>query len=1215
MNSAKRPVGLVLGLCLAWAVSAPATVKIEGDATPDYVFITNAIAAAGAGAVIRVSTGTYTEVFNIYGRSITIDGAYDHACVSKIAGTTTSLRPVPPIYGSVVDVANSNLRLVDLDLSGGMSFEGYALHGGGLHARNGSTVSVERCRIFNNYASGYGGGIYLTNSTLVATNALIFSNVATRATSGAYRPEGLGGGIAVCKGVVFLNGGDDGQIKWNVAQFMGGGIYVGDGARCVLSNETTDILANTAGLGGGIAVTDASRLEVLNGADVCGNTAYENGGGIELRNNSTALIQGVSTYIGYNAVGLGPNIAATNGGGIDARNSILEIRNAVRVAHNKAYSYGGGIYLSNALCVVDGSSIGYLSGSTHSNDAQLGGGVMMDNNAELVLTNNALIHHNHSTSAGAGIYAYLGGRVALYDSVVRFNRSDSFGGGGLCLFGATVTGRNSAVHDNATGGNGCGGGLMAWRCRGDFDTVRISTNRAGGHGGGVWWSGGAGYPLTIVGDSHIWDNVAGTNGGGMVLEAPADLTSVYFRHNDASNHGGAFFISNAVVSVNDPFVEYNDADAGGDGNGDGGAMWVGYGSTVTIYTALAGYAPFNDNSAQRGGGICAAGRSDVRLYEWIANLALDRNRAAQDGGGIALYDSSLTITGEVLITKNSARGAGGGIYATNSVVQLSGGGAFGSADTNDANWAGGSGGGLAVVNATVLMARVDFRCNYASNYTGGADFIFSRVAGTNLVFAGNRSLKEDGGGFYGLASEGAFRSLFISNNTAALNGGGGVWVEGCLRLASSRVVSNNARDGAGMLLLAGTNYFNTVTIEGNRALRNGGGLIMFSNARLVGTNLALLGNVADADLDNSGNGGGMQARGAWIFLYATNGQVRISDNRAVNGGGIAVSNGYCLISGPARVEGNRAAVNGGGFFVAGGTAEVVNAYILRNAATNGSGGGVLIASNATAALRNCVLAENIIHPDEYGGGLYNQKGAAILITCTVVSNAVGGVECTKSGCSLDMGGSIVFGHALINVTDGYNLQYCCVQGGYAGVGNFDANPLVYGSNYHLTAWSPCRDRGWAAVGEYDIDGEARVGNIDVGFDEFVDADGDQLPNMVETDTGIWAGDTDMGTDPLTTDTDGDGASDGDEWLADTDPNTFASRLQFTGAARDFTGARVYWSGGTNAGQRVEYATDLRGTNWQLGASYPAPTAGNHNYLFITDPAAAVFRVRASRMGF
>jgi hypothetical protein len=51
----------------------------------------------------------------------------------------------------------------------------------------------------------------------------------------------------------------------------------------------------------------------------------------------------------------------------------------------------------------------------------------------------------------------------------------------------------------------------------------------------------------------------------------------------------------------------------------------------------------------------------------------------------------------------------------------------------------------------------------------------------------------------------------------------------------------------------------------------------------------------------------------------------------------------------------------------------------------------------------------------------------------------------------------------------------------------------------------------------------------------VDSDGDGLPDLVETNTGVYIDENNTGTDPNSADTDGDGASDGDEVNAGSDP--------------------------------------------------------------------------------
>ena len=56
------------------------------------------------------------------------------------------------------------------------------------------------------------------------------------------------------------------------------------------------------------------------------------------------------------------------------------------------------------------------------------------------------------------------------------------------------------------------------------------------------------------------------------------------------------------------------------------------------------------------------------------------------------------------------------------------------------------------------------------------------------------------------------------------------------------------------------------------------------------------------------------------------------------------------------------------------------------------------------------------------------------------------------------------------------------------------------------------------------------------LDSRMDTDGDGLPDSVETNTGVYASETDTGTDPNNADTDGDDVPDGLEVTEETDPN-------------------------------------------------------------------------------
>jgi len=1221
----QRTFELLSVIVLTLALAATATVRIVGDPTPDYVTITNAIRFAVAGDVIRVSTNVYSETFDILSKTnLTIEGRYNTNCTAKVAGTTL-LVPAAPGIGPVVWVHDSSVTLIDLDITLGRPVGGNFLNGGGVHIRGKSDVRMQGCVVFDNVANGFGGGIYVTNSSLTLTNCMVLSNRAVKATAGGYQPEGRGGGVSVDNGYLEVYGaaagGAENTIKWNYADYMGGGIYLANNSWGILSNETSDVLFNTATNGGGIAAIGASQVDILAGADVCSNRAVNDGGGVYLL-DSTGRMRGASTFIGNNAIALGPNIAGVQGGGVAAVNSRFEIQSGGSVAHNRSGFIGGGLHLSNAVCVVDSGDIGYRYNFVHTNYAsQLGGGIFLEHGSRLVLTNNAMVHGNQARFGGGGINAQWDSYIEMDNSVVRYNRAGDFGGGGIFLWRSSITSRLCSVHDNQLGLllEARGGGICGSFSVGHLTDTVVSTNYSEQDGGGIYWRGNTtpGYgTLTITGTlSRIEDNVAAENGGGIYVGlATADVTSARFSGNEADHHGGALYISNATARLKDVDIEYNRADADLDSAGNGGGIWIGYGASLDFGSPLAGYVPLGNNRAYDGGGLYAEGGANVTIHEDVANIGVHRNSAARNGAGIAVENSTLTVTGNVRFTENTCLRDGGGIYALNSTVHLLGDVVVGDVDTNEANRAGRYGGGAALNGSTLFAQDVLFVSNVATSFSGGIDMVNSFLFGTNVLVSGNEALNVDAGGLYGENSAAILRNALFASNAAPGQGGGICWLGNNIELTDSRIGGNRSATAGGILLSGGHAYFNQVTVSLNRATGGGGGIHMMNAAILRSTNLVAEGNEADADRNMDGDGGGLLIQEeSQALLYGINGMITaISSNHGYSGGGVLVSNGYVYMGGKAWIEGNRA-TNGAGIYVAAGTAEVVNAYILRNVA-GFDAGGVLVGSNTAVALLNCLLAENRVQPFGWGGGMYNRKGRAVLVGCTVVSNAVSGVECDV-GSTLDVGGCIAYGHSLVNISGGYNVEYSDVEFGYFGTGNFDAEPLLNPVNYHLTAWSPCRDAGWLVMSERDVDGEARSGNFDVGFDEFVDGDGDNLPDVVETDTGVWVNDADMGSNPAETDSDGDEVPDGDEWLADTDPNNNQSFLQFTAIYPDVPGScTVTWNGGTNAAQFLEISRDFNTTSsptWNVWAVFPPPTPspGSLPMLFETN---VTFRVRAQR---
>ena len=160
---------------------------------------------------------------------------------------------------------------------------------------------------------------------------------------------------------------------------------------------------------------------------------------------------------------------------------------------------------------------------------------------------------------------------------------------------------------------------------------------------------------------------------------------------------------------------------------------------------------------------------------------------------------------------------------------------------------------------------------------------------------------------------------------------------------------------------------------------------------------------------------------------------------------------------------NYANDDGGGLFVWNGASITVrNSVFLRNGAAV-TGGAIADFGSAGMTLENVTIARNTA---PFGGGIYS-FGNLDLRHTIVVSNTGGEVE--------------AFGPTIL-------VEWSNIAGGYAGIGNIDADPRFLPDGYHLSRFSPCinaGDPGHSAAGQSDIDGQPRIkyGRVDMGADE------------------------------------------------------------------------------------------------------------------------------------
>ncbi len=146
--------------------------------------------------------------------------------------------------------------------------------------------------------------------------------------------------------------------------------------------------------------------------------------------------------------------------------------------------------------------------------------------------------------------------------------------------------------------------------------------------------------------------------------------------------------------------------------------------------------------------------------------------------------------------------------------------------------------------------------------------------------------------------------------------------------------------------------------------------------------------------------------------------------------------------------------------------------------------------------------------------------------------------------------------------------------------------------------------------------ELRYGIFNSSNDSLLDSDGDGIPDIYETGTGIYVSPTNTGTNPNNPDSDGDGMSDRFELIAGTNPNNPQDVFRIQKIRRNNNGTVILsWLAHTN---RI-YGVDYFDGNLFQGAQF-CPLEGlttlqaSTNGLFeVMDPSGAVSGLRWYRL--
>lgn len=443
-----------------------------------YYPISAALSIAQPGDTIRVAAGTYTENLVIT-RTISLEGGWNTSFTARNpAVNITSLRPADP------DVAVVTIQ--------GQFGNTAAV----APAIDGFTISGAR-------SSNHGGGLRITNSDAIISHNTITDNVAYF----------LGGGIWVQNGAPRI---ENNRIEYNrvapSGAAYGGGIEL-EGTRATLANNLIahNIVSSTTGYGGGVAI--------------------EGGGPVTIAGNT--ILSNTATISGSNETGRGGGLSLVN---VTATLSSNVVQG--NIAGDSAKGYGGGIYLS-------GSATFTLIGNT-------------------VISNLAGFESNFSPYLSGGGVQIESSNGALADNVIagnRANRNAIFGnGGGLAALTSTLSVQGGQILNNSTSRNceGYGGGLYAQNSSITMDTVRIENNCAAntpfyGLGGGLAFANSS-YTLTnvLIANNYAFGNDTAVGG----LYAGANSPGLLVNNTIANNRGQGIRSASPLTLTNNIIMSH-----------------------------------------------------------------------------------------------------------------------------------------------------------------------------------------------------------------------------------------------------------------------------------------------------------------------------------------------------------------------------------------------------------------------------------------------------------------------------------------------------------------------------------------------------------------------------------------------------------------------------------------------------------------------------------
>lgn len=1025
----------------------------------DYSTIQEAIDAASPGDEILVEPGTWMENIDFKGKAINVRSRHGAADTIIDGGQT----------GSVVSFTSgegTDTLLEGFSLINGTGTEG----------------------LWNNYL---GGGIYCVDSSPTIRGCIVTANTANDGGAifcGSGSPTITGNRIvensAFKGGAIYLNDHADAtivnnMIACNEASSHGGGICCWNNVSAAITNNT--LVGNSATDGGGIYCVINCSLVVTN-TILWDNKAFEGPeiwvghapSGSTLSISYSNVQQGLAgTWVdlgctlnwGDGMIDADPFVADPAGGDlhltsgspcVDAGTNsapslpVVDFDGDPRIMTGTV-DMGGDERAPVAFIVPDdmpaiqdaidaandGDVIVVKPGTYVENIDFTGKAIVLRSSggAEATVIDGTQSGSVVTFSSGEGANSVIEGFRLFNGTGTKGMWNNTYLGGGIYCNGASPTIRNNMI-ENCTAM--MGGGIF---CRNG--SPRIARNTIAGNsvfkGGGIYLCD---FSNPLVVNNMIFGNDAYGHGGGICCwnnSAPMITNNTLYK-NSAYDGGGLYLAVSCTPRVTNSILW-------GNKGVDGRAVWIGIDAHPSVLTI--------SYCDVEGGQDLVHVEAGCTL-EWGAGM-------------IALFPSFTNP------------GAGDLSLSAGSPCRNRGDNSAPAIPDED------HGGGVRIAYGTVDLGADEF-------YSGSTLFvptgyltiqaaIDAAVAGDEIVVAAGTYLEnisfrrkaikifsEEGPGV--TVIDGGYSGSTVT----FINGEGeDSWLEGFT------VTGGRASVGAGIYCVDSSPTIRRNEIRSNEADSTGGGLYCGGVAfPLVEENL-FKGNKAD--------------RGGAIACSRSSPDIvgnEISANGiTIFGGGI-----WCGQSATPSIRSNKIKGNQNSGIWCEDSAPTINGNIISNNTHFGNGGGIYV-ENSAAQIGVNAIAGNAAY---LGGGIYCIDCNPVLTGNTFADNwaftAGGGLYC--SSASPAIANSIFWGDSApsgpeIYVESGAPLvTYSDVEGGWAGPGNIDADPLLANvpkGDFHIVWGSPCKNAGNnAALGisseDFDLNPRIVNGTVDMGADEF-----------------------------------------------------------------------------------------------------------------------------------